>query len=60
MSRLRVHTFTISLDGYGAGPNQDSDNPFGRGGLALHEWMTNTSTFRRMTGQGQGTNWCGR
>jgi hypothetical protein len=37
MSRLRVHTFTISLDGYGAGPNQDLDNPFGRGGLALHE-----------------------
>jgi dihydrofolate reductase len=54
MSRLRIHTFTISLDGYGAGPNQDLDNPFGRGGLALLEWMTNTRTFQRLVGQGQG------
>jgi dihydrofolate reductase len=54
MSRLRIHTFTISLDGYGAGPNQDLDNPFGRGGLALHEWMTNTRTFHRMVLQSQG------
>ena len=55
MSRLRIHNFTISLDGYGAGPNQDADNPLGRGGLALHEWMTNTRTFQQMFGHGQGT-----
>jgi dihydrofolate reductase len=54
MSRLRIHTFTISLDGYGAGPNQDAENPFGRGGLALHEWMTNTRTFQGLVGQDQG------
>jgi hypothetical protein len=38
MSRLRVHSVSISLDGYGAGANQDPENPLGRGGLALHEW----------------------
>jgi hypothetical protein len=34
MSKLRVHCFTISIDGYGAGRNQDLDNPLGVGGLA--------------------------
>ena len=55
MSKLRVHGFSISLDGYGAGTDQDFDNPIGRGGLALHEWMTNTRTFQQMFGHGQGT-----
>jgi len=36
MTKLRVHSFSISLDGYGAGPNQDRDNPLGVGGEALH------------------------
>jgi dihydrofolate reductase len=48
VSRLRVHNFSISLDGYGAGPNQDTGNPLGRGGLALHEWLTRTRTIRRL------------
>jgi dihydrofolate reductase len=50
MSRLRIHSFSISLDGYGAGPSQDPDNPLGRGGLALHEWRTRTRTFQRAFG----------
>jgi len=50
MSRLRVHSFSISLDGYGAGPQQDTENPLGRGGLALHEWRTRTRTFQRAFG----------
>jgi dihydrofolate reductase len=50
MSRLRVHSFSISLDGYGAGPDQDPENPLGRGGLALHEWRTRTRTFQRAFG----------
>jgi dihydrofolate reductase len=54
-SKLRIHNFTISLDGYGAGRDQERDNPFGRGGLALHEWMTKTRTFQHLLGQGQGT-----
>ncbi len=47
---LRVHAFAISLDGYGAGPNQDRDNPLGVGGLALHEWVFPTHSFRQLHG----------
>ena len=55
MPKLRVHYFTISLDGYGAGPNQDRDNPLGVGGLVLHEWAFATRTFRQMFGSEGGT-----
>jgi dihydrofolate reductase len=50
MSKLRIHSFAISLDGYGAGPNQDLDNPLGAGGLSLHDWVVKTRTFQRMFG----------
>jgi len=40
MTRVRVEGFTISLDGYGAGPNQDIGNPLGVGGTDLHQWLT--------------------
>jgi len=53
--KLRVHTFTISLDGYGAGPNQSLDNPIGAGGRAIHQWLFPTRTFRKMFGQEGGT-----
>jgi dihydrofolate reductase len=48
MPRLRVNAFSLSLDGYGAGPDQSLENPLGRGGLAVHEWVFPTRTFRRM------------
>ncbi|TPM36550.1 dihydrofolate reductase family protein [Mesorhizobium sp. B2-3-5] len=51
MSRLRVNAFTLSLDGYGAGPNQDLENPLGVGGKALHKWAFTTRTFRKMFGE---------
>jgi dihydrofolate reductase len=51
MSKLRVQCFSLSLDGYGAGPNQDLDNPLGRGGLALHSWAFGTRTFCQMHGK---------
>ena len=54
MSKLRVHSFAISVDGYGAGPNQDVDNPLGVGGLALHEWFFGTRTFRQMVAKDGG------
>jgi dihydrofolate reductase len=54
MPRLRVHNFAISLDGYGAGPNQSIDNPLGIGGTALHEWAYSTRTFQRMFGRNGG------
>jgi dihydrofolate reductase len=53
--RLRVHCFAFSLDGYGAGPSQDLNNPLGVGGLALHEWAFATRTFCKMFGREGGT-----
>ena len=55
MRKLRVHCFSISLDGYGAGANQDLDNPLGVGGTALHEWAFATRTFRQMFRRDGGT-----
>jgi dihydrofolate reductase len=54
MARVRVQAFAISLDGYGAGPHQDLENPLGVGGLALHEWVFPTRTFQRIHGDGGG------
>ena len=42
MSKLRVHSFAISIDGFGAGPNQDLQNPLGVNGEDLMEWFFNT------------------
>jgi dihydrofolate reductase len=50
MSKLRVNSFSISLDGYGAGPDQALERPMGAGGMALHQWVLGTKTFRRMHG----------
>src|SRR5918994_1273651 len=47
MTRVRVEGFTISLDGYGAGPNQDINNPLGAGGTDLHQWLVPTRTIQR-------------
>jgi len=47
MTRVRVASFTISLDGYGAGPHQDLDHPLGVGGTELHPWLLGTRTFQR-------------
>jgi dihydrofolate reductase len=55
MARLRVQGFTISIDGYGAGPDQSRDNPLGVGGEALHDWLVHTRTFERMQGGAGGS-----
>jgi dihydrofolate reductase len=47
MTRVRVESFTLSLDGYAAGPHQDLDNPLGVGGRELHQWAFPTRTFQR-------------
>ncbi len=54
MARLRARSFSISLDGYGAGPNQDLQNPLGVGGTALHQWFFATRTFQRINGKDGG------
>jgi dihydrofolate reductase len=51
MSRLKVLCFSISVDGYGAGPDQSLENPMGKGGMALHEWVIPTRTFQQMHGE---------
>ena len=55
MTRVRVESFTISLDGYGAGPNQSIDNPLGVGGEELHGWFVATRTFQTLFGAQGGT-----
>ncbi len=47
MSKLRVNCFSISLDGFGAGPNQSLENPLGEGGPNLHNWFYPTETFQK-------------
>jgi dihydrofolate reductase len=54
MSKLRVQSFAISIDGYGAGPNQDLQNPLGVGGPELMEWFFHTRIWRQMHGQVNG------
>jgi dihydrofolate reductase len=54
MSRLRVHSFSISIDGYGAGPRQDLQNPLGIGGPELFDWFFHTRTWQRMHGNDGG------
>lgn len=51
MSRVRVHNFSISLDGFGTGEGQSLDSPFGHAGHRLHEWFFPTRTFQRMQGK---------
>lgn len=46
MSKLRVESFSLSLDGFGAGPSQSLENPLGLGGRALHGWAFPTRTFQ--------------
>lgn len=47
MSLVRVDGFTLSLDGYAAGPDQSLDHPLGVGGTDLHQWLRPTRTFQR-------------
>lgn len=46
MTKLRVESFTISIDGFGAGPDQSLEHPLGVGGRALHGWAFATRTFQ--------------
>ncbi len=55
MSKLRVANFSLSIDGFGAGPAQDLEHPLGENGMELHEWLFNTQTFRKMQGDEGGS-----
>ena len=54
MAKLRVHNYSMSLDGYVAGPDQSLEEPLGIGAEALHEWVFATPSGRRMMGQDPG------
>ena len=56
MSRVRVHNFSVSLDGFGTGEGQSLEAPFGHAGSRLHEWFFPTRSFHEMQGEpGGGT-----
>ncbi len=55
MTKVRVAGFSISLDGFGAGPDQSLEQPLGLRGKELHEWFFPTRSFRTMIGQEGGT-----
>src|SRR5919109_3987269 len=54
MAKLVVRSFGTSIDGYGAGPNQDRENPLGVRGPELMEWFFPTRAWRRMHGRADG------
>jgi dihydrofolate reductase len=54
MGKVRVASFSVSIDGYGAGPRQGVQNPLGVRGLELHNWFFPTNAFKQMTGKNGG------
>lgn len=55
MSKLRVNCIGLSLDGFGAGPNQSMENPLGVGGPGIFQWFFPTRVFQKMRGSEEGT-----
>jgi dihydrofolate reductase len=55
MPKVRVSSFSVSIDGFGAGPHQDLANPLGVGGMALMDWAVATRAFKKLHGQEGGS-----
>jgi dihydrofolate reductase len=55
MSKIRVAAFSISVDGFGAGPRQDINNPLGVRGPEMFSWFFQTDVFKKMYGEGEGS-----
>jgi dihydrofolate reductase len=55
MGRVRVAGFSVSLDGFGAGPEQTLEDPLGKRGQELHGWFVGTKSFKAMFGENGGT-----
>ena len=55
MSKVKVAAFSVSLDGYAAGPDQSRENPLGKRREELHKWIFPTKMFQKMYGKGEGT-----
>lgn len=54
MSKVKVRAFSVSLDGYGAGPDQTREEPLGKRGEELHDWIIPTKAFQKMSGKEDG------
>jgi dihydrofolate reductase len=54
MGKVKVAAFSVSIDGFGAGPRQDLQNPLGVRGLELHGWFFQTEAFKKMHSQSGG------
>jgi dihydrofolate reductase len=55
MSKVKVGAFSVSIDGFGAGPRQDLQNPLGVRGTELHNWFFHAEIFKKVHGQSGGT-----
>lgn len=55
MPKVRVSGFSLSVDGFGAGPEQGASAPLGKLGMELHQWLFGTKAFRALTGQNGGS-----
>ena len=55
MSKVKVAAFSVSIDGFGAGPRQDINNPLGVRGMELHSWFIQTEAFKTTHGESGGT-----
>ena len=55
MTKVRVTGFSVSLDGFGAGPEQSLENPLGKRGQELHPWFIRTRSFQAMLGKSGGS-----
>ncbi len=55
MGKVIVASFSLSIDGYGAGPDQSREEPLGKGGENLHAWLVGTSAFRQIHGKSGGS-----
>ncbi len=54
MSKFKVAAFSVSLDGFGAGPRQDLQNPLGVRGTELHDWFFRSAVFKKIHGESSG------
>lgn len=54
MGKVKVAAFSVSLDGFGAGPRQDLEHPLGVRGPEIFDWFFHTDVFKKMHGAGEG------
>ena len=51
MAKVLVSAFSLSVDGFGAGPDQRLEDPLGKHGMELHRWIIATPTFGKLQGE---------